>query len=445
MNDESNLSAEELETLNIEFAKRGRSPGILWLLWLFLGVFGAHRFYLGHRIGWLYVALALLAFPTWGITAAILVLLLGIDAFTNNGRLAVVNGRIKESVLSEVLAPRQATADIPDEVATSQDAVCAVATSEEAHGPVACHKCGSEVSDASLFCSECGTSLREGIKSEPEKAESDPIDKVEPSTESGSKDARNGCILMVVLAILIVLGIRGCVRWLFHDDPPPAQTPSVSTEALPRPVGYCFDTDGTAQRIMGEDLKTPAIADTISASFQIDESYLYFGRDQYRIMITVTSNDKWRMFKGHATVLMDVGGGQIVERPLSISIPPMSSVFVDDWARPESGKPSGPAVTGAFVAVWKGLDESVPPFEIAAFQPGLGYSTIHLVTSATRRDELQTIADAFKGVYESRLGGFQLHFYTVAKADYARKRAMEHAFADYSINFKTGYESLTAD
>lgn len=306
-----------------------------------------------------------------------------------------------------------------------------------------CHKCGSEVSDASLFCSECGTSLREGIKSEPEKAESDPIDKVEPSTESGSKHARNGCILMVVLAILIVLGIRGCVRWLFHDDPPPAQTPSVSTEAPPRPVGYCFDTDGTAQRIMGEDLKTPAIADTISASFQIDESYLYFGRDQYRIMITVTNNDKWRMFKGHATVLMDVGGGQIVERPLSISIPPMSSVFVDDWARPESGKPSGPAVTGAFVAVWKGLDESVPPFEIVAFRPGRDYTTAYLITSATATNELKAIVRVFRDVYEHRLLGFQLHFYTLDNTEYARIRDMEPAFAGYSVNFSTGHESLT--
>lgn len=50
MNDKSNLSAEELETLNIEFAKRGKSPGILWLLWPFLGGLGAHRFYLGHAI-----------------------------------------------------------------------------------------------------------------------------------------------------------------------------------------------------------------------------------------------------------------------------------------------------------------------------------------------------------------------------------------------------------
>lgn len=44
------LAGHSLRALNVEMAGRRKSAGVLWLLWLFLGFFGAHRFYLG-KIG----------------------------------------------------------------------------------------------------------------------------------------------------------------------------------------------------------------------------------------------------------------------------------------------------------------------------------------------------------------------------------------------------------
>lgn len=305
MNDKSNLSAEELETLNIEFAKRGKSPGILWLLWLFLGVFGAHRFYLGNKVGWLYIALILLAFPTKGITLGATALLVLIDAFANNRRLAVVNERIEASVLSEIMEHRQSEVHILAVAGAEQNAVSVDTESKRQDGCVVCQKCGAAL-------------IRE-ISPETGEAQSSP--RTEASSQSDAKDARNGCILMVVLAILVVLGIRGCVRWLFpKEDKTASQTSSMETQVSRQPkekiaiVGYRFDSNGAAYAISAADLEMPVIANAISASLK----------------------------------------------------------------------------TG----------ESIAPFETAAFQ-------------------------------------------TIDKAEHARKREMEHAFAGYSINFRTGYESLT--
>jgi len=43
------LSAEELSILDIELKRRKKSPTALWLLWLFTGTFGGHRYYLGDK------------------------------------------------------------------------------------------------------------------------------------------------------------------------------------------------------------------------------------------------------------------------------------------------------------------------------------------------------------------------------------------------------------
>jgi len=43
------LSAQELSMLSTELQRRKKSPVVLWLLWLFTGTFGGHRYYLGNK------------------------------------------------------------------------------------------------------------------------------------------------------------------------------------------------------------------------------------------------------------------------------------------------------------------------------------------------------------------------------------------------------------
>lgn len=41
------LTAQELSILSIEFQRCKKSPTTMWLLWLFFGIIGGHRYYLG--------------------------------------------------------------------------------------------------------------------------------------------------------------------------------------------------------------------------------------------------------------------------------------------------------------------------------------------------------------------------------------------------------------
>lgn len=106
----SDLTTEELQILNLEFAKRGKSSGTLWILWLFLGSIGAHRFYLGHPIGWLYASLSLLGFVTFGVTTGITGLMVLIDAFLNSKRLAAANEKTEQHIIAEIRARRTVAA-----------------------------------------------------------------------------------------------------------------------------------------------------------------------------------------------------------------------------------------------------------------------------------------------------------------------------------------------
>lgn len=100
MINKSDLTTEELQILNFEFSKRRKSSTTLWLLWLFLGGLGAHRFYLGQPIGWLYIILSLFGFATAGVTTAITGLMLIVDAFLNGRRLAAANDRIERDIIA---------------------------------------------------------------------------------------------------------------------------------------------------------------------------------------------------------------------------------------------------------------------------------------------------------------------------------------------------------
>lgn len=72
------LTAEQLAMVQSEVMKNQKSKGIAFALWFFLGVFGAHRFYLGDT-GYA-VAMLLLGWMTFGIWWII-------DAFLISGRI----------------------------------------------------------------------------------------------------------------------------------------------------------------------------------------------------------------------------------------------------------------------------------------------------------------------------------------------------------------------
>ncbi|OOE12829.1 TM2 domain-containing protein [Fictibacillus arsenicus] len=92
------MTSEELQLLSSEMSKKQKSSGTTWLLWLFTGGFGGHRFYLG-KTG---TAVAMLfTFGGLGIWAFI-------DLFLINGMVKSTNEKIENEVLSEIRLYKQA-------------------------------------------------------------------------------------------------------------------------------------------------------------------------------------------------------------------------------------------------------------------------------------------------------------------------------------------------
>lgn len=121
------LSAQELQMLSIELNKRKKSPAVLWVLWLFTGCIGGHRYYLGdlanailHTFTFLlmlllaslwnaYVMDTVAAFEEAMIYAPMGVLFLSvpalwalIDAFFIGGRLSKKNEKIELLIINQI-------------------------------------------------------------------------------------------------------------------------------------------------------------------------------------------------------------------------------------------------------------------------------------------------------------------------------------------------------
>jgi TM2 domain-containing membrane protein YozV len=90
------LSSHELQLLQSEFEKRKKSPVVTWLLWLFLGAFGAHRFYLGQKGRGIAMIIATILIV--GIFWALF------DAFAIPGALRRANEDIELEVLQQIKA-----------------------------------------------------------------------------------------------------------------------------------------------------------------------------------------------------------------------------------------------------------------------------------------------------------------------------------------------------
>lgn len=73
-----------------EYDDKKKSPVVTWLLWLFTGVVGGHRFYLGDTTRAIFMLITLGGFGFWAL----------LDGFAVNGALRRRNEEIKREVWS---------------------------------------------------------------------------------------------------------------------------------------------------------------------------------------------------------------------------------------------------------------------------------------------------------------------------------------------------------
>lgn len=101
LNLKNNLTSEELLLLQQEVQRRGKDKLIAYLLWWFLGLFGAHRFYLGRTgsaVGMLILTITLI-----GMIATFIWWI--VDAFLIPGMVTEYNTKLEYQILQQ-LRPR---------------------------------------------------------------------------------------------------------------------------------------------------------------------------------------------------------------------------------------------------------------------------------------------------------------------------------------------------
>ncbi|GGI16147.1 TM2 domain-containing protein [Gottfriedia solisilvae] len=86
------LSSGDLQLLSSEMTKKKKSSGTTWLLWLFTGGFGGHRFYLGKTGTAVAMLLTLGGLGIWSF----------IDLFLINGMVKSTNEKIENDIISEI-------------------------------------------------------------------------------------------------------------------------------------------------------------------------------------------------------------------------------------------------------------------------------------------------------------------------------------------------------
>ncbi|MBN3552849.1 TM2 domain-containing protein [Fictibacillus nanhaiensis] len=92
------MTSEELQLLSSEMTKRQKSSGTTWLLWLFTGGVGGHRFYLGKTGTAVAMLFTLGGLGIWAF----------IDLFLINGMVKSTNEKIENEILSEIRLYKQA-------------------------------------------------------------------------------------------------------------------------------------------------------------------------------------------------------------------------------------------------------------------------------------------------------------------------------------------------
>lgn len=100
------LTTEEMLLVNSEIEKRKKSPAVAYLLWLFLGTIGGHRYYMG-KIGSA-VAMTLITILTLGFGIVITGIWALVDLFFINGWLLDNQQLIENNVAQAILNRKQA-------------------------------------------------------------------------------------------------------------------------------------------------------------------------------------------------------------------------------------------------------------------------------------------------------------------------------------------------
>lgn len=91
------LTSQELQMLTSEMDQKQKSPVVAWLLWFFLGVLGAHRFYTGKLVTGILMLVTLGGFFIWAL----------IDIFFVNALVRKKNEEFELSVINQIVAMRK--------------------------------------------------------------------------------------------------------------------------------------------------------------------------------------------------------------------------------------------------------------------------------------------------------------------------------------------------
>ncbi len=142
------LTEREILILRQELENRKKSAAATWLLWFFLGEFGAHRFYLG-RVG---TGVAML------LTLGGLFIWWVVDIFLISGMLRDNERKVQGAVLDEISALRQRQGMPQQQWTPQQQGMPQQQWTPQQQG-ITCSRCGSRNVFGTRFCGTCGIAL----------------------------------------------------------------------------------------------------------------------------------------------------------------------------------------------------------------------------------------------------------------------------------------------
>lgn len=86
------LTTQDLQMVQIEMGKKQKSSGATWLLWLFLGGVGGHRYYLGRTTSAIIMTVTLGCLGVWTL----------IDLFLLSGMIRETNENIESDIIGQI-------------------------------------------------------------------------------------------------------------------------------------------------------------------------------------------------------------------------------------------------------------------------------------------------------------------------------------------------------